>query len=318
MPCPQLLDPSYLSQDVNGSEIQLHESIQGSDNDPSLNLLRKRLKYFKGVSPPASFNEFQSLGAPQDTLGILGDIYIDMTQDAYALHGRTSAGWSLWPGPDPSHPEILHFLFSDRHLGVVDRNADSTIGWIESLAKLRNGHSASDMIAQKLDRRKLVNTGALARYRAKKSEHVVLGASPACPSVAPGAPAEAISNGTREIEMNIDEHNGVSKKTSNLEKTQLRKTTNESPLKRRMRQLTGSHAATLSSSTDTTYFEFQGLGALEDSLGKSADVYVDVTPNACALYGKTNVGICWLVSFRQSKTKVCNGMGGIITTGTAK
>lgn len=67
--------------------------------------LKHDVKYTYAINPAAPnmvyFFEYHGYGPPSPTLGALGDVYVDLSQDAHALYGRNAVGggWTRWVVP---------------------------------------------------------------------------------------------------------------------------------------------------------------------------------------------------------------------------
>lgn len=64
--------------------------------------LKHDVKYIYAVNPSSPnivhFFEYRGYGAPSSTLGALGDVYIDLTQNSYSLYAKGGMGWGRWSG----------------------------------------------------------------------------------------------------------------------------------------------------------------------------------------------------------------------------
>ena len=74
------------------------------------------------------FSLIKGLGPPPVFLGLLGDVYLDVTQDCCQFYGRTLQGWTVWPGPNDTKNLILHPCYSNRVLWCSVSN--SSFGWL--------------------------------------------------------------------------------------------------------------------------------------------------------------------------------------------
>ena len=73
--------------------------------------LKHDVKYIYAVNHTVPntvyFFEYCGHGAPPPEIGALGDVYVDVTQDSYALFAKIMAGWVRWTAPAGLHHPFL-------------------------------------------------------------------------------------------------------------------------------------------------------------------------------------------------------------------
>ena len=82
-----------------------------------------------------TFSEYQGFGEPLSNLGIIGDIYVDITSGNHALYAKFDDGWKKWPGPRQRAACLDHPVYSTHVLWCkVEKRM---VGWIPKTAVSR-------------------------------------------------------------------------------------------------------------------------------------------------------------------------------------
>jgi hypothetical protein len=85
--------------------------------------LKHDVKYTYAVNPSHNivyFFEYRGYGIPLPTLGALGDVYIDLTDDSHALYTKNATGWARWTLPGwLEHPFLTDTVLSLSPEGVI-------------------------------------------------------------------------------------------------------------------------------------------------------------------------------------------------------
>ncbi|KAJ7983184.1 hypothetical protein DFH06DRAFT_1172605 [Mycena polygramma] len=105
-----------------------------------------------GLGPNAKgripYFEFRGVGSPLDLdVGSPGDVYIDLTPEAYALWGHTADGWKRWIDMgDPAAPALGSMIWAVRHpfvpyslwVCVTGTTQKNHISWFKNLYYVRS------------------------------------------------------------------------------------------------------------------------------------------------------------------------------------
>ncbi|KAJ7576713.1 hypothetical protein C8J56DRAFT_398587 [Mycena floridula] len=93
----------------------------------------RKLRPYEDQPTEIAYPEFSGFGPPLLNFGDAGDTYIDLTQDASALYGKTSAGWMKWTSPNQKDPALIeHPTFPDFILWV--QASSGSAGWFKKNA----------------------------------------------------------------------------------------------------------------------------------------------------------------------------------------
>ena len=100
--------------------------------------LKHDVKYIYAVNPTAPntvyFFEYRGHSTPLPGIGTLGDVYVDITQDSYALFAKSIAGWVQWTAP----AGLQHPFLTDTILWVSLDNVE----WVHPTEIDKHSHAA--------------------------------------------------------------------------------------------------------------------------------------------------------------------------------
>ncbi|KAJ7587492.1 hypothetical protein C8J56DRAFT_890403 [Mycena floridula] len=84
------------------------------------------------IESMVTYCEFHGIGPPEQTLGNSGDVYLDLTPQAYELYGKTNRGWvKFQPDLEAGNPMIPHPNYPSMYLWAqYGPNGHAIMGWI--------------------------------------------------------------------------------------------------------------------------------------------------------------------------------------------